>query len=178
MLWKRSEQVEYSNEDYTIRHAGPSDARDIINCMQGVMDEKVYLVSEYYLLTEKGEADRIRNPDDLTLICDFRGKVVGVLTMQRGMHKKSRHTATLGIAISKGYRHKGIGTNMMVAALKWARESGIRKTNLEVFSSNVNAISAYRKIGFQIEGIKKKQFVIDGEYVDDVLMSFYTDEKP
>ncbi len=175
MLWKRQEQPEYTNEEYSIRKASASDAKAIILCMQGVMDEKIYLVSEYYLLTEKGEQDRIRNPDDLTLVCDFGGRIVGVLTLQRGIYKKSRHAGTLGIAISRGYRHRGIGTNMIRHALKWAKSAGIEKVNLEVFSSNQNAIEAYRKIGFRIEGAKKRQFVIDGQYVDDVLMSFFTE---
>ncbi len=173
MLWKRQEQAEYSNGEYSIRKALPSDAKDVILCMQGVMDEKIYLVGEYYLLTERGEQDRIRNPDDLTLVCDYSGRVVGVLTMQRGIHKKSRHTALLGIAISRGYRHKGIGTRMIRIALDWARNAGIKKVNLEVFSSNINAIKAYKKLGFHTEGSKKGQFLIDGDYVDDVLMTYY-----
>lgn len=176
MLWKKQEQVEFSNGEYSIRRATPSDAKEIILCMQAVMDEKIYLVGEYYLLTEKGEQDRIRNPDDLTLICRSSGRVVGVLTVQRGIHKKSRHTALLGIAITRGNRHKGLGTRMIELALEWARNAGIKKVNLEVFSSNVNAIRTYRKIGFHSEGSKKGQFIIDGEYVDDVLMTYYLDE--
>ncbi|HEU12758.1 MAG TPA: GNAT family N-acetyltransferase, partial [Euryarchaeota archaeon] len=42
---------------------------------------------------------------------------------------------------------------------------------LEVFSTNVNAIELYKKLGFEIEGIRKKQFKIEGNYVDDVLMA-------
>lgn len=177
MLWKRQEQVEFTNGEYSIRKALPSDAKEIILCMQGVMDEKVYLVGEYYLLTEKGEQDRIRNPDDLTLVCEKSGRVVGVLTLQRGIHKKSRHTAILGIALSRGYRHQGIGTRMIEIALDWARGTGIKKVNLEVFSSNINAIRAYKKIGFHTEGFKKGQFVIDGELVDDVLMTYYLEDQ-
>lgn len=176
MFWKKQEQVEYSNGEYSIRKASPSDAKGIITCMQGVMDEKVYLVGEYYLLTERGEQDRIRNPEDLTLVCESGSRVVGVLTFQRGMHKKSRHTAILGIAISKGFRHRGIGTKMMEIALSWGKKAGVKKVNLEVFSSNVNAVNAYMKLGFQIEGYKKGQFLIDGEYVDDVLMTYYIEE--
>lgn len=173
MLWKKQEAVEYSNDQYSIRRAVPADAKEIIHCMQSVMDEKIFLVGEYYLLTERGEQDRIRNPDDLTLVCDHTKKLVGVLTLQRGIHRKSRHAAVLGIAISRGFRHMGIGTRMIEIALDWAKNAGIKKVNLEVFSSNTNAIRAYSKLGFQIEGSKKKQFLIDGEYVDDVLMTYF-----
>jgi len=164
-----------SNGNYKIRKAIPADSKGIINCMQSVMEEKIYLVSEYYLLTEHGEQERLKNPDDLTLVCEENKDIVGVLTIQRGMYKKNRHTANLGIAIKNNFRNKSIGTNMMKEALMWCKDQGIIKVNLEVFSTNINAIKTYRKLGFEYEGVRKKQFIINGEYVDDILMTFFTD---
>lgn len=155
-----------------IRKAEPWDAKGIIQCMQSVMDEKIYFVSEYYLYTERGEQDRIRNPDDLTLITEENGEVIGVLTLQRGIYKKNRHTANLGVAVKNGHRHQGLGTEMIMESIRWAREHGIAKVNLEVFSTNVGAIEAYEKIGFTREGLRRGQFRIEGEYVDDIFMTF------
>ncbi len=169
MIFRHAE-AETSSVDI-IREAKPSDARGIINCMQSVMDERVFLVGEYYMWTEKGEQDRIRNPDDLTVVCQNGDSIVGVLTLQRGYYRKNRHTAQLGIAVSAGHRHMGIGTKLISYATDWARSRGIRKINLEVFSTNQNAIAAYRKLGFKVEGVRKNQFIIEGAYVDDVLMS-------
>ncbi len=166
MLWKKKENLSLS-----IRKAYPSDARGIINCMQSVMDEKIYLVSEYYLLTERGEQERLKNPDELTLVCNDSDLVVGVLTLQRGMYKKNRHVANLGIAIRRSYRHMNVGTGMIEQAMEWAKNNGIKKVNLEVFSTNANAIKTYRKLGFEYEGLRKSQFFINGQYVDDVLMT-------
>lgn len=175
MFWKSKAQNE---DEIIVRQANPSDARGIISCMQSVMDERKYLVSEYYLLTERGgEQERIRNPDDLTLVCEHRKEIVGVLTVQRGgMYRKNRHVGgTMGIAIKAGYRHRGgLGTRMITEAIEWCRKQGILKLNLEVFSSNTNAISLYEKIGFEREGVRRKQFIIDGEYVDDILMTYWT----
>ncbi len=163
------------DKNYIIRKAVPQDAKGIINCMQSVMNEKIYLVSEYYLLTERGEHERLKNPGDLTLVCESNGDIAGVLTIQRGMYKKNRHIANLGIAIKKDYRNKKIGTNMIMEALIWSKDQGILKVNLEVFSINVNAIKTYRKLGFEYEGVRKNQFIIEGKYVDDILMTFFTD---
>ncbi len=173
MLWKEKSEAQKSASDYVIRKADPRDAKGVINCMQSVMDERIYLVSEYYLLTERGEQERIRSPDDLTLVCEKGSEIVGVLTIQRGMYRKNRHTANLGIAIKSGHRHFGLGTKLIKQGIDWCRETGIKKLNLEVFSSNTNAISLYEKIGFVHEGSRKKQFIIDGEYVDDVLMTYW-----
>ncbi|MCL4330197.1 MAG: GNAT family N-acetyltransferase [Candidatus Thermoplasmatota archaeon] len=169
MIFRHAEPGEHLK--YDIREARPSDARGIISCMQGVMDERVFLVGEYYMWTEKGEQDRIRNPDDLTLVCQYGDRIVGVLTLQRGYYRKNRHTAQLGIAVGAGHRHNGVGTRMISYAIDWSRSRGIRKVNLEVFSTNKNAIEAYRKLGFMVEGVRKNQFIIEGMYVDDILMS-------
>jgi ribosomal protein S18 acetylase RimI-like enzyme len=158
-----------------IRKAEPKDAKKIIECMQSVMDEHIYFVSEYYLYTERGEQERLRNPDDLTLIASIGDRILGVLTLQRGVYKKNRHTATLGIAVMNGYRHQGIGSGLIKEALHWAEQNGIKKVNLEVFSTNENAIEAYRKIGFVEEGARKSQFIIDGKCVDDILMTYWID---
>ena len=169
-MLKKHEQT----ENYLIRRGVPGDAHGIIECMQSVMDEKIYLVSEYYLLTERGEQERLKSRDDLTLVCELNGKIVGVTTIQRGMYKKNRHTASLGIAIRKEFRHMNIGTGMIKEAISWSREQGIEKINLEVFSSNIHAINTYRKLGFEYEGVRKRQFMIGNRYTDDVLMTYFT----
>ena len=169
MLRKKS----LDSQEYVIREARIPDAKGIIDCMQSVMDERKYLVSEYYLLTERGEQDRLRNIEDLTLVLDYDSEIVGVLTLQRGMYKKNRHTASLGIAIRNGHRSKGHGTRLIENAIEWAREKGIEKIGLEVFSTNTKAIELYRKIGFVVEGTRAKQFKIDENYVGDVFMAYW-----
>ena len=47
-----------------------------------------------------------------------------------------------------------------------------------VFSHNRNAIALYEKIGFQIEGSKKGQFMVEGHYSDDVLMTYWITKPP
>lgn len=163
-----------SKDDFIIRKAKVSDAAGIIECMQSVMDEKVYMVSDYYLYSEKGEREMIKSPSDLNLVLEFKGKIIGLLKVQRGYYRKTFHTGVLTIAIEKEFRNMGFGKKMMELALRWARDVGIEKLSLEVFSTNENAISLYRSMGFQIEGVRKKHFKINGEYVDDILMAYFT----
>jgi hypothetical protein len=171
--WHAKEHPNETAEDYLVRLAEPKDARGVIMCMQSVMDERIYLVGEYYMLTEKGEQERLKNPDDATFVCEKDDQIIGVLTLQRGFHRKNRHTANLGIAIKKGHRHKGIGTKLMQKSFEWCKQNGIKKLNLEVFSSNTNAIELYKKLGFEEEGRRKDQFFMEGTYVDDVFMTKY-----
>ncbi len=173
MLWKEKGLGETVFGDYLIRRAEPKDAKGVINCMQSVMDERVFLVSEYYLLTERGEQERIRSPDDLTVVAEKDSEIIGVLTIQRGMYRKNRHTANLGIAIKTGHRRKGLGRKLISSGIDWCRDNYVKKLNLEVFSSNTNAIGLYETMGFVVEGARKGQFVIDGKYVDDVFMTYW-----
>ncbi len=160
-------------EPYQIRFANPSDAQGIIDCMQSVMSERIYLVSEIYLYSERGQKDIIRNRDDLNLVAVLDGEVVGTLNVQRGIYKKNRHTASLGLAVKDGHRGKGIGSNMIRKAMEWSAEQNILKLNLEVFSSNTGALALYKKLGFIVEGVRKKQFLVGDTLVDDILMTVY-----
>jgi len=50
------------------------------------------------------------------------------------------------------------------------KQKGLEKISLTVFSTNEAAINLYRKFGFQIEGISKRQYKIEGKYVDETIM--------
>ena len=53
----------------------------------------------------------------------------------------------------------------------WARKKGFYRLELGVLSTNEQAISLYKKFGFQEEGIRKSRYHIDGTWVDEILMS-------
>ena len=155
-----------------IRRAKESDAEGIINCFNDVMSEGIYLLGERYMGDAEFLSLRIKDENnELFLVALDNEKIIGILTLTRESFVKNMHGAFLGIAIIKGYRHQGIGKNMINMSFEWAREVGIEKICLEVFSTNIHAIELYKKMGFEIEGVRKKQFKIAGEYVDDVLMA-------
>ncbi|MCL4332721.1 MAG: GNAT family N-acetyltransferase, partial [Candidatus Thermoplasmatota archaeon] len=72
-MFLKKNDGEQSVDEYIIRKATSRDAKGIIECMQSVMDEKQYLIGEFYMFTERGEQERIRNPDDLTLVSENNG---------------------------------------------------------------------------------------------------------
>lgn len=55
----------------------------------------------------------------------------------------------LSFAVSEGHRRQGIGTEMLSAALRWARISGARSSWLQVHADNAAAIALYYKFGFR-----------------------------
>ena len=54
----------------------------------------------------------------------------------------------LSLDVEKSQRKKGLGTQLMASALRWARISGAKSAWLQVVSTNAPAIALYEKFGF------------------------------
>jgi len=105
------------------------------------------------------------------MVAEVDNKIVGDFYLQIGYPTKRKHTAYIATILTKEYRRLGIGSEMMKIASEKAKEKGIKKLCLSVFSSNTNAINFYKEFGFVTEGVLKKQFIIDEKYVDEVYMA-------
>jgi RimJ/RimL family protein N-acetyltransferase len=84
----------------------------------------------------------------------------------------SRHGfGEFGMLVDREWRGRGVGSALIQAAIAWARDQGLHKLCLEVFSQNTAAIALYRKCGFVEEGHRVKQYRrANGELWDSLLM--------
>ncbi|MHA2128760.1 MAG: N-acetyltransferase family protein, partial [Promethearchaeota archaeon] len=62
------------------------------------------------------------------------------------------HTGTLGMGIIKSYRHKGIGSRLIIETLRHSKKIKLEKIELQVFEKNTPAVNFFLKYGFKIEG--------------------------
>ncbi len=86
--------------------------------------------------------------------------------------ESSRHVLEVkGLAVDPGRRREGIGALLLDAAVARAREEGRRRLVLRVLSTNEGARRLYEAGGFELEGTLRAAFLIDGAYVDDLLMA-------
>ncbi len=99
------------------------------------------------------------------------GKVIGWCDIIPYEHPTVSHTGKLGMGLLASYRGKGIGTQLMKACLKHSQSRRLEAVYLDVYGSNKPAIRLYRKLGFKIDGIRKKGRKHKGRYEDLVLMS-------
>jgi ribosomal protein S18 acetylase RimI-like enzyme len=77
-----------------------------------------------------------------------------------------------GLAVDPLFEGRGAGRALMEALIELARERGGRRITLRVFAPNERAQRLYERLGFQIEGVLRGEFMIgDGEFVDDMLMA-------
>ncbi|MEU6095387.1 GNAT family N-acetyltransferase [Streptomyces sp. NPDC047079] len=75
-----------------------------------------------------------------------------------------------GLAVADEARGAGVGRALLRAAREEARRRGARRLTLRVLGHNTPARRLYESEGFTVEGILPEEFLLDGKYVDDVLM--------
>ena len=77
------------------------------------------------------------------------------------------------MGVHKDYRRQGLGTLLLESTIDAAKEYGIERVELEVYTSNTPAIRLYEKLGFIHEGVKKKARKLDGIYYDLKVMALF-----
>ena len=100
-------------------------------------------------------------------------EVVGWCDIVRRSMEGFRHAGRMGMGVLPGYRGAGLGRRLLTETLGAARALGMERVDLEVFASNEAAIALYRKLGFVVEGIKRRARKLDGEYDDDLIMALF-----
>jgi RimJ/RimL family protein N-acetyltransferase len=157
-----------------IRFAGPDDAAAITELVNEVGSERRHVLRERATWTLEEERATLATADgtySVFLVVEVDGRLSGLLDIARGRWPKNAHVAELGMSCRAELRRHGIGTALLTEALEWARSVGVRKVNLEVFATNAPAIALYRSMGFEEEGRRHREFLIEGELVDGILMA-------
>jgi len=78
---------------------------------------------------------------------------------------------------SEELRGQGIGGEAIALVLAYAFTTlGLVRVSLEVAVDNRRAVRCYEKAGFRLEGVKRKAFMVDGEYVDLAMMAVLREE--
>ncbi len=67
------------------------------------------------------------------------------------------------IAVVPAFRRKGIGRQLLQAALDMARKEGLHRAVLEVRASNLSAQRLYEGFGFRVVGIRKGYYSMPRE---------------
>jgi ribosomal protein S18 acetylase RimI-like enzyme len=135
---------------------------NIIRTEKVSRDEEIEWLSGVFKRLEKGEI--------FCVAAEVDGHLMANSEVIRGTGY-SRHVGFIGIAIKKGFRGIGIGTEMMKALEEHARKIGLKVLTLSVFANNQHAINLYKKMGFVETGLVPKRFFKDGAYIDEMIMA-------
>ncbi|MEU6367296.1 GNAT family N-acetyltransferase [Streptomyces sp. NPDC046931] len=106
------------------------------------------------------------------LVAELAGAVVGFLRLgfPTPLECNAHVRQIQGLAVADEARGAGVGRALLRAAQAEARRRGARRLTLRVLGHNTPARTLYESEGFVVEGILPEEFLLDGTYVDDVLM--------
>jgi RimJ/RimL family protein N-acetyltransferase len=163
-----------------IRDAELSDAAAVL-LMLNELDEETR-----FMMLEPGErgldvarfagwlAD-LRLRKDCYLVAADGTEVVGFAHAERGLYRRSKHSAVVVMGLLPRARGKGIGTKLLSAIDQWAAGVGVTRLELTVMAHNLPAIGLYSKRGYAAEGVRRHSLVVDGRPVDELVMAKITE---
>jgi RimJ/RimL family protein N-acetyltransferase len=164
-----------------LRSAVSKDAGQLVELMQNVIEEGPFTLYEpdEYHATAKSEAKKIKRLRDgagkVYLVAEIEKEITGFVSFDNWDTRRTAHTGLFSVFIKKKWRGIGIGRILVNGLLDWGRDNPVnKKISLAVFSTNINAIALYKKLGFRQEGRCPADMIIDGKNVDSILMYKYT----
>ena len=104
--------------------------------------------------SENSVASELKNPLSLWLVAEVDGAVAGYVGSQTVMDE----TDMMNIAVHPDYRRQGIAIALIEALIDGLKQKGSHYLTLEVRTSNENARSLYKKLGFCEVGIRKNYY--------------------
>lgn len=165
-----------------IREVRKSDAYNLIKYLDKVSCESDFLTfgfGEFEMSLEEEEKfieNVLKKENHLFIVAEVNDELVGTLSFAAGSRKRVAHVGEFGMSVIKEYWGRGIGTKLITYLLTWSKDSAnMRKINLRVRSDNERAIGLYRKMGFEEEGLRKRDLFINDKFYDTLLMGLCID---
>lgn len=142
-------------------------------CLKEVAHEKIYIEMIEPPTLEKVTSFQtsVISKNGAVFYAVENGKVIGWADIFPIDNPRLSHRGSLGMGMLKPYRGQGIGTRLLEATLKKAKEAGLEKIELTVYASNPGGIALYKKMGFTEEGLIKAYRKLDGVTYDGLLMA-------
>lgn len=102
---------------------------------------------------------------------DGAGEVVGWTSLNPSSHRCAyRGVADLSVYVARSARGCGVGSALLGALEKRAKQNAFHKIVLFTLSFNANGQGLYRKFGYRDVGIFREQGRLDGRFVDVMAM--------
>jgi RimJ/RimL family protein N-acetyltransferase len=100
------------------------------------------------------------------------GDIVGHIDLRARPESSAVHRAMLGMGVHRAWRRRGLGAQLVTAALAWARDdTGIDWIDLEVLADNLPACTLYVRCGFTMVARIADLLRIDGDACDIAYMT-------
>ena len=156
----------------TIREAAPADAEAVCRIYnQGIEDRVATLETEPRTPAERREWMAARGPRHPVLVAETDGAVTGWGSLNRFNPRPAYdHVVDLSVYVERAWRGRGVGRMVLEALVERARTLGYHKMVLAAFPDNAAGMALYARLGFTRVGVYREQGLLDGRWVDVVVM--------
>lgn len=109
------------------------------------------------------------------LMAESGGTIVGFVILGHPTPlPASAHVCQIqGLGVDPDHRGRGIAGVLVRAAVAEAQRRGSAKVSLRVLGTNPGARRVYEAAGFTVEATLRREFFLDGQLVDDLLMAIH-----
>ena len=167
------EEYTEGSVEYVIRQARQEDMTGLVGAMRAAIGPGTYVVAESVADIVDHEEVLLRHNElesRMFFVACTEGEVVGWVHIDHPEMEKLSHTAELTLGVLEEYRGHGVGSHLMQRGLEWAAGQGYEKIYNSVPSSNEAALSFLEEHGWGEEARRRDHYMMDGEYVDEVMM--------
>ena len=155
-----------------LRPAHASDAGPI--CLiynQGIEDREATLETELRTPAERREWMAARGPRHPVIVAESAGSVVGWGSLNVFNARPAyQHVADFSVYVERQWRGHGVGRRLLERLIEMARDIGYHKMVLSTFPTNASGVRLYQGLGFTEVGIYWEQGMLDGRWVDTLIM--------
>lgn len=175
---------------YRVRLATPADAEAICRIYnQGIEDRVATLETELRTPQERRQWLANRSPRHPVIVAEAvpeptssgpppaqAGLAAGATVTGWGSlnvfnpREAYRFVADLSVYVEREWRGRGVGTTVLTRLIELGRGHGFHKLVLSAFPSNKSGMGLYEKLGFRTVGIYREQGLLDGRWVDTIVM--------
>lgn len=178
MVFQEKEALLTNGKICLLKSPCPEDAQRMLDYLKQTAAETHFMLRlpEEVTMTKEAEVrflqDSLENPSAVMINAVVDGELAGNVGLNPvNPGRKTRHRATVGIALLKRYWGMGLGRLLMEEAIRSALEMGYSQVELGVYEDNARAIRLYEKLGFERWGRSRRAFRLpDGACLDEILM--------
>ncbi|KAH7927677.1 acyl-CoA N-acyltransferase [Leucogyrophana mollusca] len=141
---------------------------------RGATLEPIVPSPEAYKETLKGLAER--STIWFTVVLKESGEFMGQCSIKVTEPQKNRD-ALFAISLMPMFWGNGYGTEATTFTVGYAFKAlGIQRVSLTVLEGNAGALSLYKKVGFKVEGRKRRANWVEGNWEDSISMGVLDEE--
>jgi L-amino acid N-acyltransferase YncA len=156
---------------YSVRPAREGDAGAICAIYNEGIEDRATLETGRRTVDERRSWLAARDARHPVIVVESDGVVIGWASLNVFNARDAyRHVADISVYVARSSRGEGAGTALLQHLIGLGREIGFHKLVLAGFPWNAASVALYLRLGFREVGVYREQGLLDGRWVDVVLM--------